>query len=80
MPPLRVSCLAVLTMALASAPFGAGAWAQQLLIYPQRGQSAQQQQRDRAERHVWAVQQTGFDPTVGTAPPPPAAPTTGALR
>jgi len=71
----------ILTLALVSGLFTAPAWAQQLFIYPQRGQSQQQQQQDRFECHQWAVQQTGFDPTMGTAPPPPgAAPTTGTLR
>jgi hypothetical protein len=59
----------------------AGAGAQQLFIYPQRGQSPEQQQRDRFDCHQWAVQQTGFDPMMGTAPPPPPpAPTTGPMR
>jgi hypothetical protein len=44
-------------------------------IYPSKGQSPQQQDRDRYECHNWAVQQTGFDPTrpqtaAASAPPP----------
>jgi hypothetical protein len=75
------SCMILLTVVLAGALGAAGAGAQQLFIYPQRGQSPQQQQQDRFECHQWAVQQTGFDPMMGTAPPPPPpAPTTGALR
>jgi len=31
--------------------------------YPQKGQSAEQQDRDRYECYVWAVKQTGFDPS-----------------
>ena len=31
-------------------------------VYPAKGQSAQQQQKDEAECYTWAVQQTGFDP------------------
>jgi hypothetical protein len=54
--------------------------AQQLYIYPQRGQSPDQQARDRADCHVWAVQQTGFDPTVAPPPTVTAAPTAGAVR
>jgi hypothetical protein len=48
--------------------------APQAIIYPERGQSQQQQDADRGQCHVWAVQQTGFDPTkarVAMAPPPP---------
>lgn len=47
------------------------AWAQGPYIYPQRGQSPQQQQRDRGDCHVWAMQQSGFDPTRQAAAPPP---------
>ncbi len=69
----RVSTLTLVVSALVAAP----AWAQQIHIYQQRGQSPQQQQQDRFECHQWAVQQTGFDPTM--AAPATAAPTTGAL-
>ncbi len=64
--------------------------AQGLMIYPSKGQSQQQQSRDRYECHTWAVQQTGFDPTnpqmaqssfAAAAPPPRAeAPQGGILR
>jgi hypothetical protein len=36
------------------------------MVYPKQGQSAEQQSQDRYECHVWAVQQSGFDPS---APP-----------
>ena len=35
----------------------------QLYIYPQGGQSPEQQAADRYECHTWASSQTGFDPT-----------------
>jgi hypothetical protein len=35
----------------------------QLIVYPAQGQSPQQLDRDRYECHLWAVQQTGFDPS-----------------
>jgi hypothetical protein len=35
-------------------------------IYPRGGQSEEQQAKDRYECHRWAVDQTGFDPTLGT--------------
>jgi hypothetical protein len=44
------------------------ALAQQLLIYPANGQSAEQQSQDEAECRVWATQQTGFDPAVNQPP------------
>jgi Glycine zipper len=42
-------------------------------IYPNQGQSPQQEQLDKGQCYSWAVQQTGFDPAnpqVGMAPPP----------
>jgi uncharacterized protein YcfJ len=44
------------------------AGAQELMVYPAKGQSAEQQKKDKAECHVWAVDQTGFDPTTAEAP------------
>ena len=79
--PIRRSSVVIVALALVSAVSAASAWAQQIFIYPQRGQSAQQQQQDRFECHQWAVQQTGFDPTMAAAPAPvTAAPTTGMAR
>jgi uncharacterized protein YcfJ len=34
-----------------------------MMIYPAKGQSAEQQQKDEFECHQWSVQQTGIDPT-----------------
>jgi hypothetical protein len=34
-----------------------------VIIYPAQGQSPQQLDRDRYECHIWAVQQSGFDPS-----------------
>jgi OmpA family protein len=34
-----------------------------MFIYPAKGQSQAQQDKDRYECHTWAVQQTGFDPS-----------------
>jgi hypothetical protein len=48
----------------------------QVYVYPERGQSQQQQQKDQGECHVWAVQQTGYDPAnpkPSVAPPPPSS-------
>ncbi len=35
----------------------------QVYFYPNKGQSAAQQDRDRYECYLWAVKQTGFDPS-----------------
>jgi len=53
----------------------------QVYFYPKNGQSAEQQDRDRYECYLWAVKQTGFDPSdpslaphqrVKVAPMPPS--------
>ncbi len=49
--------------------FAAAGGAQQF-VYPAKGQSPQQQQKDEGECHVWAVNQSGFDPA---KPPQQAA-------
>lgn len=45
----------------------------QSYVYPTRGQSPQQQQKDQGECHVWATQQSGVNP--GAMAPPPTGPT-----
>ena|SRR5271166_3659354 len=45
-------------------PASASAQSGQMFIYPQKNQSQEQQDKDRYECHRWAVQQTGFDPSV----------------
>src|SRR5882672_8671112 len=63
-----------------SAPAAALVWSgvalgQGVIIYPDRGQSPQQQQQDQGQCHAWAVQQSGFDPTrpqTAMAPAPPS--------
>jgi len=42
----------------------------QSFVYPGKGQSADQQKKDEGECHVWAVQQSKYDPT---KPPPQTA-------
>ncbi len=39
---------------------------QQLYIYPQQGQTAEQQARDEYECHRWGADKTGFDPSQAT--------------
>jgi hypothetical protein len=51
--------------------------AQQAVIYPAKGQSAQQQSNDEGACYSWAKQHTGIDPTVAAAPPPAAQPQNG---
>ena len=42
----------------------------QLYVYPQSGQSPEQQAQDKYECHKWASSQTGFDPTQPNNLPP----------
>jgi hypothetical protein len=63
--------------ALCGLVFAAGAAAQQY-VYPAKGQSAEQQKKDEAACHQWAVQQTGVDPakpSAQAAAPKPSTPT-----
>ena len=46
------------------------ALAQELIVFPAKGQSPEQMERDKADCYVWAKQETGFDPM---QPPPPMA-------
>lgn len=56
------------------------AHAQQMFVYPKKGQSPQQQQRDQGECHGWAVQQSGFNPaSANLAPAQSAAPQRGGI-
>jgi hypothetical protein len=40
-----------------------------IMVYPAQGQTPEQLERDRYECHIWAVQQTGFDPSRPGLPP-----------
>jgi len=66
-----VICAATLLFSLA---FVTGpVLAQENIIYPAQGQSAEQMEKDKLECYSWAKGQTGFDPMEvpkATAPPP----------
>ena len=51
-------------------------------IYPQKGQDQAQQDKDRGECHVWAANQSGYDPTQAatSAPKSQEAKQGGAVR
>ena len=57
---------------------------QDLVIYPAKGQSAEQMEKDKAECYTWAKGQTGFDPmkqpTATSAPPQQAEPKSGVVK
>ena len=52
-----------LVVALAVFLFAGPAIAGSPIVYPAKGQTPQQQDRDQYECHRWAVQQSGFDPS-----------------
>lgn len=62
----------LVTLALVAAPL-ATAGAQQQYYYPAKGQSAQQQEKDKFDCYQWAKTQSGFDPMAPpkTSTPPP---------
>ena len=63
-----VLCFALIVSGPALAPA-------QSYVYPDKGQTQQQQDFDRGQCYSWAVQQTNFDPAnprVATGPPPPS--------
>ena len=50
------------------------AMAQEVVVYPAKGQSADQMEKDKYDCYGWAKGQSGFDPMApptATAPPPP---------
>jgi hypothetical protein len=69
-----ISMRLVLSGAMTVALLVGSAHAQEMFIYPSKGQSAKQQDKDKYECYGWAKGQTGFDPmappTTRTPPPP----------
>ena len=47
-------------------------WCQELIIYPAKGQSQQQMDRDKFDCYSWAKKETGFDPMQAQAPAQPS--------
>jgi hypothetical protein len=69
MKSLKIGLLCLVSALLAAPPVFAG----DPIIYPNKGQSAEQQEKDKFECYTWAKGQTGFDPMqvpTATAPPP----------
>src|SRR5262245_30672493 len=78
---LSPGALALVAATTASWP---GAVAPESYVYPNAGQSQEQQDRHRYECHNWAVGQPGYDPTrpqaaTPGAPPPQANAARGAV-
>jgi len=68
-------CFKTMSLVLAALLFfgTAPVWSQELMIYPAKGQSNDQMEKDKFECYTWAKGQTGFDPmqmpTATSAPP-----------
>jgi hypothetical protein len=69
MRSLLIALSAVFFLASLSSPLRADT---QLMIYPAKGQSSEQQQKDVGECKTWATGQTGFDPANPPAMQEPA--------
>jgi len=75
-----VSRITRISLGIAAVALSLAALAQKPVIYPAKGQSAAQQQKDDGECYTWAKGNTGIDPTKqaaaaqpAAAPPPPTA-------
>jgi hypothetical protein len=65
-------------LALAVAAAFVGCAVAQQFVYPAKGQSPDQQKKDEASCHQWAVEQSKYDPANPPPPPQAAAPATTA--
>lgn len=71
--------IAAIAAALLFAP---SVFAQEFFVYPQQGQSPDQQKQDEFECYNWAKDQSGFDPMApptATRPPPAQEPQQGGV-
>ena len=60
-----------LFIGMATLSWACAAEAQKPVVYPAKGQSAQQQSQDDTQYYAWARQSTGIDPAVVASSPPP---------
>jgi hypothetical protein len=74
----------LLLLLIASLVFAGPTLGSDVFIYPNKGQSQKQQDKDKYDCYSWAKKQTGFDPMAqpsATAPPPSQeAPQGGVVR
>jgi hydroxyethylthiazole kinase-like sugar kinase family protein len=68
---LASGCTSAPTAAAPAAPVATAPLAStEVIFYPNAGQSATQQDRDRYECYLWSVRQSGFDPSQAYLEPP----------
>ena len=60
-----------LVLGIAGLAWTGAAEAQKPIVYPAKGQSAQQQSQDEGQCYAWATQSTGIDPAVVASSPLP---------
>jgi outer membrane lipoprotein SlyB len=76
--------LCVTSLILVAALIAGPALAQDLIVYPGKGQSNEQMEQDKYACYEWAREQTGFDPmktpTATEAPPSQEAPEGGVVK
>lgn len=61
-------------LGIAALCFAFTAMAQKPIVYPAKGQTAEQQKKDDGECYTWAKGNTGIDPAAVAAAPPASAP------
>ena len=60
----------IFIIAAVVAAFAASSYAQKPIVYPAKGQSAEQKKKDDKACMAWAKEDTGIDPAAAAAPPP----------
>jgi hypothetical protein len=70
----------IIVLVLFAALSTGAAWAQDMFVFPAKGQSDEQMERDKYECYQWAKKQTGFDPmkVPQASSPPPQTSSSGA--
>ena len=71
------SQLCIASVILMGLVFGSTDSRAQMFIFPEKGQTKDQQEFDQFTCHKWAKEQTGIDPNQQAAAPPPPAPEGG---
>ncbi len=69
----KIKWFYIVLCALVLVFFVATAFAQEPIIYPAKGQSQEQMEKDKYDCYNWAKKQSGFDPMQGKQAPPPQA-------
>jgi hypothetical protein len=86
MPCIRAAAVYVFSLFIFGFCFSNAneALADDMYVYPQKGQSNEQMEKDKYECYSWAKKQTGFDPmqapTASAPPPSKEAPKGGVVR